>query len=79
MIIKVNTTALITHTTLEGNHRFQWVITFSKEALAQIYDDPDIYKDDGKTWSNNKIDGFEIGVQQNKVPDGTGNRKYRQN
>ena len=78
MIIKVNTAALIKHATLEGKHKFQWVITFSKKALVQIYDDPDIYKSDGKTWSNNEIDGFEIGVQQNKVPDRTGNRKARQ-
>ena len=49
MIIRVNTTALITHVTLEGKHKFQWVITFSKENLAKIYDDPDIYKSDGKT------------------------------
>ena len=78
MIIRVNTTTLITYATLEGNHKFRWVITFSKENLAKIYEDPNIYKSEGKIWSNNKIDGFEIGVQQNKVPDRTGNKKARQ-
>ena len=77
MIIRVNIKALITHATLEGKNKFQWVITFSKEALAQIYDDRNIYKSNVRTLSNNEIDGFVIGVQQNKVPDRTGNRKAR--
>ena len=77
MIIRVNIKALITYANLEGKNKFQWVITFSKKALKKIYDDPNILKSNIKTLSNNEIDGFVIGVQQNKIPDKTGNRKAR--
>ena len=32
---------------LEGKHKFQWIITFTKQALAMIYDDRNIYKSKG--------------------------------
>ena len=52
MIIKVILASIFYSNScvLEGKHKFQWIITFTKEALAKIYDDGEAYKSDGKYW-----------------------------